>query len=165
MRKEASMLLWTIVATADAGKLADDNGFKGLEFGAVSALAEAPLVDCEPADVAGAVWTCESLVGDIPIRVNYMGDERYFTGVRFTFEPVHANLMARVLATAWGAPAKVDGLSRWNDGLVQATMAYAPESVRVDIENTAVAESWRLQRAGREAAETHERIQRAIDDL
>lgn len=70
-----------LLTTANAGKLADDNGFRGKSFGPASVLSEAPMEGCLEGAEEDSAWRCETTIGEHPVTVNYIVDEDLFGAV------------------------------------------------------------------------------------
>lgn len=99
------MFSFFFVATTLAGKLQDDNGFRGKQFGPASVLEEAPMEGCVKNSDDGVLWSCNSTLGEYPIVVNYAADEGLFNSVLITSEGYGACYSIKnILTAAWGTP-------------------------------------------------------------
>lgn len=88
-----------------AGKLATDNGFRGVQFGPDTVLASPPMEGCQPGLVGRIRWTCDTTIGDQPVTVSYMAEHGYFSSVFIEGEGyTSCHKLKDVLTAAWGLP-------------------------------------------------------------
>jgi hypothetical protein len=117
-----------LLTTANAGKLADDNGFRGKSFGPASVLSEAPMEGCLEGAEEDSAWRCETTIGEHPVTVNYIVDEDLFGAVILNASGYTAcEGVKSVLTQAWGKPVQPNRYIErypWTDGRVVASWDY-----------------------------------------
>lgn len=97
-----------------AGKLADDNGFKGTQFGSDTVLDTPPLKTCQRSTEEGVKWVCTSTIADRPIKVAYLSSYGYFSTVVLTVSgTANCGVIKDVLVEAWGVPDKPNSYTEW----------------------------------------------------
>jgi hypothetical protein len=92
-----------LLSTATAGKLSD--GWHGLPYGPASVLETAPTSVCTRTPEATVAWICDETIGGAPVKVHYMADEGWFTGVMIKAESyASCSVLFDVLTAAWKVP-------------------------------------------------------------
>lgn len=149
-----------------AGKLGEDNGFKGIRFGEDGVLASAPMEGCRP-NVSDARWVCDTTIADHAVEAAYLTKEGLFFGMFLTGkgEDPCRDLLT-VLEHAWGKPTIDPGpLEKyvWNDfsnaGPVGAAWAY---DSRGNTCNIVIMNINLMEQADQRA---REKLKGAVDDL
>lgn len=96
----ASLLLST--SAAFAGKLGA--GWRGHPYGDAAWLATPPGAHCKPSPEEGVAWRCWEVIGSMSYDVNYMVDERLYTGVLLSCTTFSScDQLLTVMQEAWGA--------------------------------------------------------------
>ena len=113
------------LATILAGKLHDDNGFRGKTFGPASVLDEAPMDGCVKNPEEGVLWTCKTTIGEYPVTTSYMASEGLFTGMVIASSGyTTCEGIKDILSAAWGAPRQENPYIKrftWSDSPVFAS--------------------------------------------
>lgn len=157
------MKVFALFVVILAGKLASDNGFKGVQFGSDKVLAEPPLENCQASPEEGVRWLCQSTIAGHPIQVYYFSDYGYFSSVMLKAQDYTAcTTIKAVLDEAWGVPIQPNQYIEeyiWRDRLVMASWKYNKISndCRILIFNKQVHDE---QEAAKKNAAS-----RAVDDL
>jgi hypothetical protein len=115
------------VTTAEAGKLHDDNGFRGRKFGH-DAMTEPPMEGCARGPEAGIPWVCPTTIGGVKADVHYAVDEGVFHTVLLDVQ-TYADCygLKDVLVAAWGEPEKENPYIEkyvWREWPVVGTFEY-----------------------------------------
>ncbi len=125
------MFSFFLVASALAGKLQDDNGFRGSSFGPSTVLEEsAPMGGCVRNPVEIVLWRCGTNLGGHEVIVNYFVEEGLFSTMliqSYGFDTCHE--IKDILTSAWGTvdpvPDKVYiELYKWFDGDIVAIWEF-----------------------------------------
>ena len=102
--------LLLLISTTFAGKLADDNGFRGVKFGSASPLSRIPpMEDCvQNPYISNLLWYCKTNLREHPITVSYIAEENLFYAVILEsdrYETCHEIL--DILISSWGQATKL----------------------------------------------------------
>lgn len=101
----SSILTILILTTVLAGKLHDDNGFRGKQFGPASVLSEAPMSGCVKNPEEDVLWSCKTTLGEHPLTASYMVSEGLYMGMVLTSSGYSTCYGIKdILTAAWGNP-------------------------------------------------------------
>lgn len=122
------MLSFFLIASALAGKLQDDNGFRGKQFGPASVLDEAPMEGCVKNPEKGVLWSCKTTLGEHTIQAHYLVQEDLFTSMILTAEGYTTCYgIKNILSIAWGDPIQLNPYIeeyQWRDLPVLASWEF-----------------------------------------
>jgi hypothetical protein len=123
-------MLWMLILTtltAHAGKLADDNGFRGRSFGA-DPMESAPLEGCSKGSEPGIPWVCPTTIGQVKVTVHYaVGEGIFHTVLLETKGYSECHALKDVFVAAWGEPIQDNPYIEkyvWRDHPVIGTFEY-----------------------------------------
>lgn len=149
-------MIWSMLALVLAGKLADDNGFRGLKFGPDTVLAMPPMEGCLGDLAPTARWACPTTIGGQPVKVYYMAEHGWFSGVLISGEGYASCYAIKdVLTEAWGTPRQDNQYIedyRWTDGRVLANFEFeeGPDTCTIIVTNRDVGK--KVEAAEKDAA-------------
>lgn len=97
--------LLLLISTTFAGKLADDNGFRGIRFGSDQVLQNPPMKACIQIDPPFKSWACSTTIIDIPVYVEFWEMTGFFHTVNI--ETVGYNQckeLYQIFQASYGSP-------------------------------------------------------------